>query len=84
MTKTQLDKINKISAQIVELREQLDQIWLDLKDEYNERAGAMSLSRLEYSEQAELIITFLENTTTCLVHAEDLIIEINQVYHDKK
>lgn len=84
MTKTQLDKINKISAQIVELREQLDQIWEDIHDKYNERAETCSLGGFRPMTQEELIITFLENSTTCLESAEDEITRINLAYYDEK
>lgn len=83
MNEITLNQINTICTQIAELREQLDQIWVDLKDEYNERVETMSLGGLEYEEQAELITTFLENTMTCLESAEDEIAKINQAYYDE-
>lgn len=79
---TQLDKINTICTQIAELREQLDQIRLDLKAEYNERVATCSLGGLESGVQDELVIKFLENAITCLKRAEDEITKVNLV-HDE-
>lgn len=83
MNKTQLDKINKINAQIAELREQLNQIWEDIHDKCNENVDTVSLSGIIPMTKEELIIIFLENSTTCLENAEDEITKINQVYYDK-
>lgn len=83
MDKTQLDKINEISVQIAELREQLNQIWEDIHDKYNERVETMSLGGIRPMTKEELIIVFLENSTTCLEEAEDEICKVNLAYYDK-
>lgn len=82
MNKTQLGKINTICTQIAELREQLDQICLDLKDEYNERVATCSLGGLKSGVQEELVTTFLENAITCLESAEDEITNVNLAYDE--
>lgn len=84
MDKLKLDKINKISAQIAELREQLNQIWEDIHDKDNEHVETMSLSGIIPMTKEELIIIFLENSTTCLENAEDEISKINLAYYDKE